>query len=407
MRKLTCVVGALLGLMVVASGGGIWTLAADLRSADQPAGKEVAKPKDAGKVTLLRVPDKGIQPQVAVDSKGIVHLIYFKGEAGAGDIFYVHAGADGKFSKPLSVNNKPGSAMAIGNIRGAHLAVGKNGRVHVAWMSGKAERIGDSKSSPMLYTRLSDEGTAFEPQRNVIQSAIGLDGGGSVAADEAGNVYVAWHAPSPGEKGENSRRVWVAVSTDEGKTFAKEKSAFDDPTGTCGCCGMRAFADRHGMVYVLYRAATEGVHRDMYLLTSSKKGPPFLGERLQQWETSSCPMSSAALAESSAGVLAAWETKEQVYFAVIDPQTGKRSADRPAPGEARGRKHPVVAGNAAGETILVWTEGMGWDRGGSLAWQVYDKSGKPTEQKGRADGVPTWSLVAVFARTDGGFMVIY
>ena len=40
---------------------------------------------------------------------------------------------------------------------------------------------------------LSDEGSAFEPQRNVMQFAEGLDGGGSVAADVQGNVYVAWH----------------------------------------------------------------------------------------------------------------------------------------------------------------------------------------------------------------------
>jgi DNA-binding beta-propeller fold protein YncE len=43
----------------------------------------------------------------------------------------------------------------------------------------------------MLYARLDDAGTAFEPQRNLIQVAAGLDGGGSVAADQAGNVYVA------------------------------------------------------------------------------------------------------------------------------------------------------------------------------------------------------------------------
>src|SRR5690242_12926983 len=43
------------------------------------------------KVALLRVPDRGIQPQVAVDSRGVVHLIYFKGDPGAGDIFYVHS----------------------------------------------------------------------------------------------------------------------------------------------------------------------------------------------------------------------------------------------------------------------------------------------------------------------------
>ena len=35
--------------------------------------------------------------------------------------------------------------------------------------------------------------------------------------------------------------------------------------------------------------------------------------------------------------------------------------------EAKGRKHPVVAGNARGETILAWTEGVGWNRGGSVA----------------------------------------
>jgi hypothetical protein len=66
-----------------------------------------------------------------------------------------------------------------------------------------------------------------------------------------------------------------------------------------------------------------------------------------------------------------------------------------------------VAGNGKGETILVWTEGMGWNRGGSLAWQVFDKAGKPTQTKSETDGVPTWSLVAVFPRADGGFTIIY
>ena len=50
---------------------------------------------------------------------------------------------------------------------------------------------------------------------------------------------------------------------------------------------------------------------------------------------------------------------------------------------------------------------MGWNQGGSLAWQVYDKAGQPTSEKGTADGVPTWSLVAVFVRPDGSLTVIY
>jgi len=383
--------------------GAVWLTCAALILSHGTA-KAAAK-KHPAKVTLLRVPHKGIQPQVALDSKGVVHLIYFQGDPAGGNIFYVRSRDGHIFSRPLRVNSKAGSAIAIGNIRGAHLAVGKNSRIHVAWMgSNKEEPKGSVKPTPMLYTRLNDDGTAFEPQRNVIRSAVGLDGGGSVAADRMGNVYVAWHAPEPDKKGEANRCVWVAVSTNEGKTFAREKRANAEPTGSCGCCGMRAFADRGGKVYILYRSATEQVHRDMFLLTSVKKARRFRGVDLHPWKVETCPMSSAAFAEGPAGVLAAWETQGQVYYTRVDP---KPSPPVQAPGHSRGRKHPVVAANAKGETILVWTEGMGWNRGGSLAWQVFDKSGKPTREKGHADGVPTWSLVAVFPRPHGGFTVVY
>jgi hypothetical protein len=374
------------------------------RSAGQPA--ETARPP---RVTILRVPAKGIQPQVAVDGKGTVHLVYFGGDPAGGDLFYVRSENGGDtFSRPLRVNSGPGSAVAVGNIRGAHLALGKAGRVHVAWNgSGKAEPKGPDGAAPMLYTRLNDAGTAFEPQRNVIQSAAGLDGGGSVAADEAGNVYVAWHAPAPGRKGEDNRCAWVARSADEGKTFAPEQRANPEATGACGCCGMRAFADGHGAVYLLYRAAREKVHRDMYLLASADQGDHFRSEKVDEWVVSMCPMSSEAFAEGAGGVLAAWETNGQVYWCRVDQASGKRSPAVAAPGGGGGRKHPVLAVNGAGETLLAWTEGMGWNRGGSVEWRVYDKAGKPTRAAGRADGVPTWSLVTVFARPDGTFAVLY
>src|SRR5262245_52723572 len=86
----------------------------------------------ASQVRLLHTPDNGIQPQGAVDSKGVVHLIYLKGEPSAEDIFYVRREpAQNEFSRPIQVNSRAHTAMAMGTIRGAQLAVGKNGRVHV------------------------------------------------------------------------------------------------------------------------------------------------------------------------------------------------------------------------------------------------------------------------------------
>ena len=365
---------------------------------------------ESPRVKLVRTPDDGIQPQAALDAKGVVHLIYYKGNSGGGDVFCVRQepGQD-TFSKPVRVNSQPGSAIAVGTIRGAQLAVGKNGRVHVVWNGGNGATraiLDGKKITPFLYTRSNDSGTGFEPERNLITYAAGLDGGGSVAADSQGNVYAFWHAAKPGNtNGEAGRAVFLARSKDEGRTFDPEKLATDKPTGACGCCGMRAFADDEGNVFALYRADSEMVNRGETLLISRNRGADFEIAYTHGWKIATCPMSSAFLSESSAGVLAAAETHGKVFFVGVDPKSGKVS--EPISPMATKAKHPVAVGNVRGEVLLVWTEGTGWAKGGAVAWQLYDRDRKPTSEKGRADGVPIWSLATAFAKPDGTFVIIY
>src|SRR5438876_12110469 len=50
-------------------------------------------------VSLARVPNGGLQPQLAIEPNGAIHMIYFAGDPKGGDLFYVRSGArDGKFS---------------------------------------------------------------------------------------------------------------------------------------------------------------------------------------------------------------------------------------------------------------------------------------------------------------------
>ena len=370
-----------------------------------PAAAEVGH---LGTVTLMRVPDGGIQPQVVVDHAGAVHLVYYKGDPGHGDLYYVRSRDGGAtFSTAIRVNSTPESAIAAGNIRGPSIAIGRNGRVHIAWNGSHALTPGPVYGKePMLYSRLNDAGTAFEPERDLIRVARGIDGGGAVAADDAGNVYVLWHAPEPGTEGEGNRRVWIARSTDDGATFERERPVWDKPTGACGCCKLDAFAGRDGALYVLYRSATDTVHRDIYLLISRDHGRTFQGSDVSPWNVGYCVMGSQSFTEGPAGVLAAWETEKQTYFGKVNAANATLSPVA-APGAGGNRKFPEVAENAKGETLFVWTEGMGWKKGGSLAWQVYDRDRRPTPEHGRAEGVPVWSLVAAFARSDGGFTIIY
>jgi hypothetical protein len=357
------------------------------------------------KVILLRTPDEGIQPQAVADSTGTIHLIYYKGEAGGGDIFYVKKSAGAaEFSRPIQVNTSPKSAMAAGTIRGAQLALGRNGRVHVAW-NGLVPKGGSYKEAPMLYTRLDDSFRKFEKERNVITEAWGLDGGGSVAADREGNVYVMWHASKPGNtNGEAGRALFVARSTNDGKTFAAEELAITEPTGACGCCGMKGFVDADGNVFALYRAASEKVNRDETLLISRNKGKDFQIAYRQPWKIATCPMSSASFTATADRVLAASETQGKVFFVRIDPKTGKVS--EPTSPETKA-KHPALAANNKGDVLVAWTEGTGWAKGGSLAWQLYDAQNNPTPEKGKAQGVPVWSLPTAVTNPDDTFTIVY
>jgi hypothetical protein len=369
---------------------------------------EVERPR----VEVIRTPDSGIQPQAVIDAAGTIHLVYFKGDPAGGDLYYLSSQsrtAPPAFSRPVRVNSQPGSAIAVGTIRGAQLALGKGGRLHVAWNGAqKALPPNPIKGSPMLYARSDPGRSAFEPQRNLMQRTWGLDGGGTVAADDARNVYVGWHGRTPdAPEGEAGRAMWFARSGDDGATFAPEEPALDRATGACACCGTRALADSRGNLFALYRAATGNIDRDMILLTSRDNGAHFDGVSLEPWRVTVCPMSSATLVESGGDVLAAWETKGQVAFARIDSATLRPSAPVSPPGSGN-RKHPVVAASAQGETILVWAEDTGWQRGGALAWRIFDRSGRATRALGRVDrGIPVWGLPAVVARPDGGFTIIH
>ena len=367
-------------------------------------------------VTLVRVPGNGIQPEAVVDRSGVLHVLYFSGEARAGNLFYVRSRDFGvTFSDPIRVNSQAGSAIATGTIRGGQLAVGRDGRIHVSWNGsdsakprGLVNPANGQPSAPFLYARSNTDATAFEPQRNLTTRSYGVDGGGSIAADANGNVYTAWHSlPVGGQNGEDHRLVWIARSTDDGATFAAEQPAWREPTGACGCCGVRMFAGPSNILYLLYRSATAMTHRDMFLLESNDQGRTFRGSRVQQWEIGACPMTSMSIASTQSRVLAAWETAGQVYFGEIDPKAARIPTPIAAPGEGGARKHPRLATNTNGDVLFVWTEGTAWARGGSIAWQMFDSSGHATGVKGTAAGIPVWSFAAPIVGSDGRFVILY
>jgi hypothetical protein len=354
-------------------------------------------------VNLTRTPNGGIQPDAAVDAKGVTHLIYFIGDPMHGDLFYVTwpSGKNAPPSKPIKVNSIAGGAVAMGTIRPAQLALDDSGMPHIVWnASGNAPKTANGHI-PLFYTHLDKTRTKFEPERDLIAGAQMLDGGSSVAANGK-NVYVTWHAVGKGSD-EAHAGVYISTSIDGGGKFAAERQ-IGPALGACGCCSMKAFADKSGAVYVLYRTAKNNTDRHCELLVSRDRGKTFASKDLDAWEVNACPMTTFSIASGPAGIIGGWQNKGQIKVAAISKNGPAFQFPAPA---TEPRKYPSVSCDKEGNTLAVWTTGAGWGRGGALVWQVFDKNGKPRAEHGGSPGVPTWSFTAAVPNQGNGFTIIY
>ncbi len=350
----------------------------------------------------VRVPDGGIEPQAAVDGKGTIHLIYYKGPDNRGDLFYTTT-TDGKtFTPALQVNSQKGSALSVGSVRGAQMALGRDGRVHVAWMgSSIAEPKAPGNATPLLYTRMGLDG-AFEPQRNVIGKQIGLDGGPSIAADDAGHVYIAWHAPGRANAGEADRRVWVARSINDGGAFEPEIQVAGQ--GVCACCSLKIAIDPDGKLFGVFRQAKEKTQRGTVYFGYGMLGNVSFEREIAPMQSGKCILSTFALGQAADARILGYETAGEVFLNLI-PKAGPSRAKEISVGEG---KHPSIAINAKGDILVARAVGTGWAKGGSIAWQIFDAAGEPkADQAGTANDLPAWSYPAAVAKPDGGFVIFY
>lgn len=220
-------------------------------------------------VKTLRVPNRGEVPEVVLDSSGILHMTYGKGQPG--NAFYVQSRDLGKtFTKPVQLNREADTA-GTGMERGPKLALGKDGVIHVVWLRFY------KKGGGVCYTRSTDGGKTFEPERNLTEVRPAWDNA-TVAADGDGNVFALFTGQFPGmgdDPNSPTASPIIAVrSTDNGKTFGKpELVKHDYPGRACGCCRLEATVAGDAL-YIAFRGGYQSL-RDPWLLKGKKSDNDF------------------------------------------------------------------------------------------------------------------------------------
>lgn len=295
-----------------------------------------------------------IVPDAEVDQRGVIHVAYLSD----GNVFYVRSADEGTtFSKPIRVNTEPGFASG-GGFRGPDIVIGKDDRVHVIWYNAGYQQKRPQSEWGVMYARFEKDAKRFEKARNLNQRP---SDNFSLAADGTGRVAVIWMANG----------LFASLSTDGGQTFAAAANLKLDP---CECCSSRALYTDDGDLWVLYRDKTDNV-RDTNLAHLARGTSTWSNHRISEtpWPIDSCPMTGSSLVDTQQGLAAAWETKSQPYFSVLEGVT-RETKPREIRAAEKGR-YPVVLTAKTGTTLVAWKNGK------DLQWQIFNLKGTPVGQR--------------------------
>ena len=240
----------------------------------------------------------GEQPQLSLDAKGIIRLVYGEGEK----IFYSVSFDHGiSFSKPTVIGEISG--MHLGMTRGPQLASSKDYSIVTAM-----DRKGDIHSF-----RLDHQKKTWSITKNVNDvEGSAPEGLMSVTADESNNFYAVWLDA----REDKNNKITFSMLTKNG-SWSKNKIVYKSPDKTvCECC-KPSIAIRDKNVSLMFRNWING-SRDLHLITSSDGGAKFGNVRKLgngTWKLKGCPMDGGGLLMDDKNVIhTVWQREGVVYY---------------------------------------------------------------------------------------------
>ena len=365
-----------------------------------------------GEVFVTSTPDGGLQPRLVTAADGGVHLLYFKKRLSApsareGNLYYrEYLREERRFGLPIKVSSTAFNLQTFAIAR-ASMAIDGGGRAHVIWYLPRENRY--------LYARSDVQRLQFEEQRSLVSAYIeGVDAAADVAA-EGNQVAIVWGAGAL--SAEQERTVYARFSDDGGESFGAEQRVGNKDLGACACCSLAAEFDPQGRLSIAYRSAIDGVGRHMQWLTLHAETPSLATanealrgdysplQPLQEWEMSSCPLSTNDFALDTNGEpWVAFETAARI----IRLKANGTAAAVQEPATQTRQKNPSIAVAANGDVLTAWGEAISHSKGGALRAQLEDANGVIIEwELGTEITLPNFSFPAAAAIGGNDFLLLW
>jgi hypothetical protein len=242
---------------------------------------------------------KGQQPNVAVDSRGIVRLAYGDGEK----IYCITSSTNGAtFSKPALVGQIAG--MHLGHSRGPQIASSKNYSLITA-----IDKAGNIHSYKLNHSsnKWSKSGNTNDKNGMAVEGLMAL------TADNEDNFYAVWLDIRSDKK----NNIFFSSINGKSAKWSKNLMVYKSPDEhVCECCKPTIACNNNRLV-IGFRNWLMG-SRDIYYAVSTDKGKTFNTPKKSgtgTWRLNACPMDGGGIAINEAGITStAWRRNTDVYY---------------------------------------------------------------------------------------------
>ena len=272
----------------------------------------------------------GQQPNIAIDTKGVVRMVYGDEEK----IYCITSHNSGiTFSKPIQVGELTG--MHLGHTRGPQIASSKNFSMITAI----------DKDGTVYSYKLNHLKKIWTKSANVNDSkASAVEGLMALAADKEDNFYATWLDI----RSEKKNNIFFSSINGKSAAWSENLMVYKSPDQhVCECCKPNIAFNNNKLV-ISFRNWLMG-SRDIYYAVSTNKGKTFTAPKKSgtgTWRLNACPMDGGGLAVNEGGIVsAAWRRNGDVYYS---------SENQPEQKVGSGRD--VSMAQNKGITVVAWQE---------------------------------------------------
>lgn len=309
------------------------------------------------------------EPATATAPDGTFYVAWVNHEAKQADVMLAHFNNKAEMQgAPVRVNRQPGVATAWRGDQPS-VAVASDGAVYVLWTA--RVDAGDQHGTDIYLSASNDRGQSFVSEVKVNDDKVpNAHGMHSLAVAKDGRIYAGWldernvHMPKPSTKAEghhmeSNRDLYLATSTDGGRSFSANRKVASD---ACPCCKTSLAVAADGTLYAGWRQVLPGSFRHIAVASSTDGGTKFSAPVIvsdDHWMLQGCPVSGPSLSvDKASGLLkviwfAAGEKSEPGLYFAESKDKGRSFSPRELLSRETVRGTPALAAGPQ-SMIAVW-----------------------------------------------------